>query len=48
MAPDGRVEDAKKAGGLLKIHGFEFDVVYMSWLTCSIETACKCATNLLQ
>ena len=46
LAPDG-VEDAKNAGKLLKLHGFEFDVVYTSWLTRAIETACKCiaATN---
>lgn len=40
LAPDG-VEDAKNAGRLLKLHGFEFDVVYTSWLTRAIETACK-------
>jgi hypothetical protein len=40
LAPDG-VEDAKNAGRLLKMHGFEFDVVYTSWLTRAIETACK-------
>jgi len=38
LAPDG-VEDAKNAGRLLKLHGFEFDVVYTSWLTRAIETA---------
>ncbi|KAL3771691.1 hypothetical protein ACHAW5_000952 [Stephanodiscus triporus] len=38
LAPDG-VEDAKNAGRLLKMHGFEFDVVYTSWLTRAIETA---------
>lgn len=41
LAPDG-VEDAKNAGRLLKLHGFEFDVVYTSWLTRAVETACKC------
>lgn len=40
LAPDG-VEDAKKAGRLLKMHGFEFDVVYTSWLQRAIETACE-------
>ena len=40
LAPDG-IEDAKNAGRLLKMHGFEFDVVYSSWLTRAIETACK-------
>jgi len=40
LAPDG-VEDAKNAGKLLKMHGFEFDVVYTSWLARAIETACK-------
>lgn len=40
LAPDG-VEDAKNAGRLLKMHGFEFDVVYTSWLTRAIETACE-------
>lgn len=38
MADDG-VEDAKNAGRLLKRHGFEFDVVYTSWLTRAIQTA---------
>lgn len=41
LAPDG-VEDAKNAGKLLKMHGFEFDVVYTSWLQRAIETACEC------
>jgi 2,3-bisphosphoglycerate-dependent phosphoglycerate mutase len=40
LAPDG-VEDAKNAGRLLKMHGFKFDVVYTSWLTRAIETACE-------
>jgi hypothetical protein len=44
LAPDG-VEDAKNAGRLLKMHGFEFDVVYTSWLTRAIETACECTKN---
>ena len=38
LAPDG-VEDAKNAGKLLKKHGFEFDVVYTSWLNRAISTA---------
>uniref|UniRef100_A0A7S0AFH5 phosphoglycerate mutase (2,3-diphosphoglycerate-dependent) n=1 Tax=Minutocellus polymorphus TaxID=265543 RepID=A0A7S0AFH5_9STRA len=38
LADDG-VEDAKNAGRLLKRHGFEFDVVYTSWLTRAIQTA---------
>jgi len=33
------VEDAKRAGQLLRKHGFQFDVVYSSWLTRAIETA---------
>jgi 2,3-bisphosphoglycerate-dependent phosphoglycerate mutase len=33
------VEEAKAAGQLLKLHGFEFDVVYTSWLSRAIETA---------
>jgi len=33
------VEEAREAGRLLKIHGFEFDVVYTSWLSRAIETA---------
>lgn len=37
-AREGRME-AKKAGQLLKAHGFEFDVVYTSWLSRAIETA---------
>ena len=38
LADDG-VEDAKNAGRLLRRHGFEFDVVYTSWLTRAIQTA---------
>ena len=38
LAVDG-VEEAKEAGRLLKAHGFEFDVVYTSWLSRAIETA---------
>jgi Histidine phosphatase superfamily (branch 1) len=38
LAKDG-VEEAKEAGRLLKVHGFEFDVVYTSWLSRAIETA---------
>ena len=38
LTPEGRKE-ARAAGQLLKLHGFEFDVVYTSWLTRAIETA---------
>ena len=38
LASDG-VEEAKEAGRLLKLHGFEFDAVYTSWLSRAIETA---------
>ena len=38
MAPEG-IEEAKEAGRLLKLHGFEFDVVYTSWLSRALETA---------
>lgn len=38
LATDG-VEEAKDAGKLLKLHGFEFDAVYTSWLSRAIETA---------
>eukprot|EP00804_Cyclotella_cryptica_P020984 CCRYP_009306-RA/>CCRYP_009306-RA protein AED:0.26 eAED:0.26 QI:204/0.66/0.5/1/0.66/0.75/4/0/699 len=38
LAAEG-VEEAKEAGRLLKLHGFEFDVVYTSWLSRAIETA---------
>eukprot|EP00522_Entomoneis_paludosa_P008110 CAMPEP_0172453534 /NCGR_PEP_ID=MMETSP1065-20121228/10807_1 /TAXON_ID=265537 /ORGANISM="Amphiprora paludosa, Strain CCMP125" /LENGTH=926 /DNA_ID=CAMNT_0013205717 /DNA_START=69 /DNA_END=2849 /DNA_ORIENTATION=+ len=38
LAKDGVVE-AMEAGRLLKAHGFEFDVVYTSWLARAIETA---------
>ena len=38
LAVEG-VEEAKQAGKLLKLHGFEFDVVYTSWLGRAIETA---------
>eukprot|EP00977_Amphora_coffeiformis_P005239 scaffold1123_cov168-Amphora_coffeaeformis.AAC.7 len=36
---DGGVDDARNAGRLLRRHGFEFDVVYTSWLTRAIQTA---------
>lgn len=38
LAKEGVVE-AREAGRLLKAHGFEFDVVYSSWLSRAIETA---------
>lgn len=38
LAAEG-IEDAKSAGRILKRHGFEFDVVYTSWLTRAIQTA---------
>lgn len=38
LAEDG-IEDAKEAGKILKRHGFEFDVVYSSWLNRAITTA---------
>lgn len=38
LAVEG-VEEAKEAGRLLKLHGFQFDVVYTSWLSRAIETA---------
>jgi 2,3-bisphosphoglycerate-dependent phosphoglycerate mutase len=38
LANEG-VEEAKEAGRLLKLHGFEFDVVYVSWLSRAIDTA---------
>jgi 2,3-bisphosphoglycerate-dependent phosphoglycerate mutase len=38
LATDG-VAEAKEAGRLLKAHGFEFDVVYTSWLSRAIETS---------
>jgi 2,3-bisphosphoglycerate-dependent phosphoglycerate mutase len=38
LASEG-IEEAKAAGRLLKIHGFEFDVVYTSWLSRALETA---------
>ena len=38
LAEEGR-EEARSAGELLKKHGFEFDVVYTSWLSRAIETA---------
>jgi len=38
LAKDG-IEEAREAGRLLKMHGFEFDVVYSSWLSRAIETA---------
>jgi len=38
LAQEG-VEEAKAAGKLLKAHGFEFDIVFTSWLSRAIETA---------
>jgi 2,3-bisphosphoglycerate-dependent phosphoglycerate mutase len=38
LADEGIME-AKEAGRLLKLHGFEFDVVYTSWLSRALETA---------
>lgn len=38
LAPEG-VAEAKEAGKLLRQYGFEFDVVYSSWLSRAIETA---------
>jgi 2,3-bisphosphoglycerate-dependent phosphoglycerate mutase len=38
LAREG-VEEARAAGRLLKLHGFEFDIVYTSWLSRAIETA---------
>jgi len=42
------VNEAKEAGKLLKKHGFEFDVVYTSWLSRAIETAWYVIEGLLQ
>jgi len=38
LAQEG-IDEAIEAGRLLKLHGFEFDVVYTSWLSRAIETA---------
>jgi 2,3-bisphosphoglycerate-dependent phosphoglycerate mutase len=38
LAAEG-VEEARRAGRLLRMHGIEFDVVYTSWLSRAIETA---------
>lgn len=38
LASEG-IEEAKEAGKLLKLHGFEFDAVYTSWLSRAIDTA---------
>jgi 2,3-bisphosphoglycerate-dependent phosphoglycerate mutase len=38
LADEG-IAEAKLAGQLLKVHGFEFDVVYTSWLSRALETA---------
>jgi len=38
LADEG-IEEAKMAGRNLKKHGFEFDVVYTSWLSRALETA---------
>ena len=38
LADEG-IQEAREAGKLLKQHGFEFDVVYTSWLSRALETA---------
>ena len=38
LADEG-VQEAREAGQLLKQHGFEFDVVYTSWLSRALDTA---------
>ena len=38
LADEG-VQEAREAGRLLKLHGFEFDVIYTSWLSRALETA---------
>ena len=38
LAKEG-IDEAQEAGRLLKKYGFEFDVVYTSWLSRAIETA---------
>jgi len=38
LADEG-IEEARRAGQNLKYHGFEFDVVYTSWLSRALETA---------
>ena len=38
LAVEG-AQEARRAGQLLREHGFEFDVVYTSWLSRAIETA---------
>jgi len=38
LAQEG-IDEAREAGRLLKLHGFEFDVVYTSWLSRALETA---------
>jgi len=45
LAPEG-VAEAKVAGQLLKRYGFEFDVVYTSWLSRAIETAWLCISEM--
>jgi 2,3-bisphosphoglycerate-dependent phosphoglycerate mutase len=37
LALDG-IDDARRAGKILKQHGFEFDVLYTSWLARAIQT----------
>jgi 2,3-bisphosphoglycerate-dependent phosphoglycerate mutase len=45
LAKDG-VDEAREAGKLLKLHGFEFDVVYTSWLSRAIQTAWLCMDEM--
>lgn len=39
-------EEAKRAGQILKMHNFQFDIVYTSWLSRAIETAWEILTEL--
>lgn len=45
MAKEG-IAEAKEAGRLLKKYGFEFDLVYTSWLSRAIETAWHVLTEM--
>jgi len=45
LSPQGKRE-ASEAGKLLKAHGIEFDIVYTSWLSRTIETAWRILDEL--
>uniref|UniRef100_A0A7R9YG63 Phosphoglycerate mutase n=1 Tax=Pinguiococcus pyrenoidosus TaxID=172671 RepID=A0A7R9YG63_9STRA len=45
LSGDG-IEEARRAGRLMRYHGIEFDVIHASWLSRAIETAWLCLEEL--